>query len=65
VVVQLNPTAERRLGIAEERALGRSLDAVLAECGEPLEWETTPVRCRSREVGQIALLDPPDKRRRS
>jgi PAS domain-containing protein len=63
VVVQLNPTAERRLGIPEERALGRSLDAVLAESAEPLEWETTPVRCRSREVGQIALLDPSAKRR--
>lgn len=63
VVVQLNPTAERRLGIAEERALGRSLDAVLAECADPLEWETTPVRCRSREIGQIALLDPARKRR--
>ena len=62
VVVQLNPTAERRLGIAEERAIGRSLDAVLAECAEPLEWETSPVRCRSREVGQIALLDAPAKR---
>ena len=62
VVVQLNPTAERRLGIAEERALGRSLEAVLTECAEPLEWETSPVRCRSREVGQIALLDAPAKR---
>ena len=62
VVVQLNPTAERRLGIPEERALGRSLDAVLAECAEPPEWESTPVLCRSREVGQIALLDPSTKR---
>jgi hypothetical protein len=43
--------------------VGRSLDAVLAESAEPLEWETTPVRCRSREVGQIALLDPSGKRR--
>jgi len=63
VVVQLNPTAERRLGIAQERALGRSLDAVLAECEEPLEWETSPVRCRSREVGQLVLLDPARKAR--
>jgi PAS domain-containing protein len=63
VVVQLNPTAERRLGVAQERALGRSLDAVLAECAEPLEWETSPVRCRSREVGQLVLLDPADKPR--
>jgi len=62
VVVQLNPTAERRLGLAEESAIGRSLEAVLSECAEPLEWETSPVLCRSREVGQIVLLDTPAKR---
>jgi PAS domain-containing protein len=61
-VVQLNPAAERRLGISEEHALGRSLDAVLAETAEPLGCETTPVRCRSREVGQIVLLDSRPKR---
>jgi len=60
-VVQLNPAAERRLGIPEEHALGRSLDAVLAEAAEPVECETTPVRCRSREVGQIVLIDATGK----
>jgi PAS domain-containing protein len=60
-VMQLNPAAERRLGISEEHALGRSLDAVLAGAGEPLDWDTTPVRCRSREIGQIVHLDPPRK----
>jgi PAS domain S-box-containing protein len=62
-VAQLNPAAERRLGVAEEHALGRSLDAVLAEAAEPVECEATPVRCRSREVGQIVLLDAPGKLR--
>lgn len=62
-VVQLNPAAERRLGIPEAHALGRSLDAVLAEAAEPPAWDTTPVRCGSREIGQIVLLDPPAKRR--
>jgi PAS domain-containing protein len=64
-VVQLNPAAERRLGIAEAHALGRSLDAVLAEADQPLEWDTTPVHCGSREIGQIVLLDPPAKHRPS
>jgi PAS domain-containing protein len=64
-VVQLNPAAERRLGIAEEHALGRSLDAVVAEAAEPVDWEATPVRCRSREVGQIVLLEAGAKRRES
>jgi PAS domain-containing protein len=63
-VVQLNPAAERRLGIAEAHALGRSLDAVLAETAEPLEWDVTPVRCGSREIGQIVLLDPPARLRK-
>jgi PAS domain-containing protein len=62
-VVQLNPAAERRLGIVEEQALNRSLDAVLTEAADPVEWEITPVRCRSREVGQIVLLDAGAKRR--
>jgi len=62
VVVQVNPSAERRLGIAEERAVGRSLEAVLTECAEPPGWESSPVRCRSREVGQIVLLDHPAKK---
>jgi len=60
-VLQLNPAAECRLGISEANALGRSLDAVLAQAAEPPEWETTPVRCGSREIGQIVLLDPPAK----
>lgn len=60
-VVQLNPAAERRLGLPEEIAIGRSLDAVLAEAAEPVEWHATPVRCRSREVGQIVLVDASKK----
>lgn len=60
-VVQLNPAAERRLGIAEAHAVGRSLDAVLAESADALGWDATPVRCGSRELGQIVLLDPPAK----
>jgi PAS domain-containing protein len=64
-VVQLNPAAERRLGILEAHALGRSLDAVLAEASEPLEWDSTPVHCGSREIGQIVLLDSPAKHRPS
>ena len=62
-IVQVNPSAERRLGIAEANAIGRSLDAVLAEASGSLDWEITPVRCGTRELGQVVLLDPPDKRR--
>ena len=61
VVVQMNPAAEQRLGLPEELAIGRSLDAVIAEAAEPVAWHTTPVRCRSREVGQIVLVDPQPK----
>jgi PAS domain-containing protein len=57
VVVQMNPAAERRLGLPEELAIGRSLDAVLAEAVDPVAWHSTPVRCRSREIGQIVIVD--------
>lgn len=60
-VVQLNPAAQRRLGIEEAHAVGRSLEAVLTEAGPGLEWEVTPVRCGAREIGQIVLLDPSGK----
>lgn len=61
VVLDLNPAAERRLGIAESKAIGRTLDAVLTEVGEDVNADITPISTGEREVGQLVLLDPPRK----
>lgn len=61
VVVDLNPTAELRLGIPETKAIGRTLEAVLTETGVPVHAEFTPVLSGEREVGQLVLLDPRSK----
>ena len=60
-VVDLNPAAEQRLGISEARALGRTLDAVLAAAADDLRAEISPIRAGGREAGQLVLIDPPDK----
>jgi PAS domain-containing protein len=60
-VIDLNPAAEQRLGISEARALGRTLDAVLAAAADDLRAEVSPIRSGGREAGQLVLIDPPEK----
>lgn len=61
-VIDVNPAAERRLGISEAQALGRNLDSVLANADAALRFESVPVRSTGREAGQLVLLDLPRKR---
>jgi len=60
-VIDVNPAAERRLGVSERAARGRALDSVLEEADPPPHVEVTPVVASGREVGQLALVDPPRK----
>lgn len=61
VVIDVNPAAERRLGISEAVAVGRSLDAILADAGDSVQAEIAPVFSNQREAGQLVLIDPPTK----
>lgn len=61
-VLDVNPAAERRLGVNERAARGRALDSVLEEASPPPQVEVTPVVASGREVGQLALVDPSGKR---
>jgi PAS domain-containing protein len=61
-VIDVNPAAQRRLGVAEKHALGRNLESVLAQADAALRFECVPVRSAGREAGQLVLLDPPRKR---
>ena len=63
VVIDLNPAAERRLGLAEEQAVGRNLDAILAESEHEVQAEIASIFSRDHEAGQLVVLDPPAKRR--
>ncbi len=58
-VIDVNPAAERRLGMLRRDALGRALEAVLvfAPPGTPIE--ITGVEVRGREIARFALLDLP------
>lgn len=58
-VLDLNPAAERRLGIAARRAVGRSVVAILDAAGDELSFDISPVFTGGREVGQLILIDPP------
>jgi PAS domain-containing protein len=60
-VIDVNPAAERRLGISEARALGRDVEAVLASADSALRSENVPIRAGGREAGTLVLLDPPRK----
>jgi PAS domain-containing protein len=60
-VIDVNPAAQQRLGIAEARALGRDLEAVLSRADAALRVESVPIRSAGREAGQLVLLDPPRK----
>jgi PAS domain-containing protein len=61
VVVDVNPVAERRLGVSASEAVGRNFDAVINAADADLRFEVTPVMSAGTEAGQIVLLDPPDK----
>jgi PAS domain-containing protein len=58
-VIDVNPAAERRLGMLRRDALGRALEAVLAFAPPGTPVETTGVEVRGREVARFALLDLP------
>ncbi len=60
-VIDVNPAAERRLGISEVQALGRNLESVVASADAALRIESVPVRAAGREAGHLVLLDPPRK----
>jgi PAS domain-containing protein len=60
-VIDVNPAAERRLGVSEAQALGRNLDSVLAKADSALRFECVPVGSAGREAGQLVLLDPARK----
>ena len=60
-VIDVNPAAERRLGITEAHALGRNLESVMASADAALQIESVPVRAAGREAGHLVLLDPPRK----
>jgi PAS domain-containing protein len=62
VVLDVNPVAERRLGVPSSEAIGRNFDAVIDAADADLRFEVTPVISAGSEVGQIVLLDPPGKR---
>ncbi len=60
-VIDVNPAAQRRLGISEAHALGRNLEAVVASADAALSIESVPVTSAGREAGHLVLLDPPRK----
>jgi PAS domain-containing protein len=62
VVLDVNPVAERRLGVSASEAVGRNFDAVIDAADADLRFDITPVISAGSEVGQIVLLDPPEKR---
>ncbi len=60
-VIDVNPAAERLLGISEATAVGRTLDAILSEAEDDVDAEVTPIFSGDREAGQLVLIDPPPK----
>lgn len=60
-VIDLNPAAQLRLGIDEAAAVGRNLDAVLADTDDDFQADVAPISARGREVGQLVLIDPVGK----
>lgn len=61
VVVDVNPAAERHLGLSEASAVGRALDAILSEATADVNAEISTIFSNDREAGQLVLIDPPDK----
>jgi PAS domain-containing protein len=60
-VIDVNPAAQRRLGVSEKQALGRNFESVLAHADSALSFQSVPLRSAGREAGQLVLLDPPRK----
>jgi hypothetical protein len=60
-VIDVNPEARARIGLAMDRMLWRRIDEVM--CGIPgqSEPEVWPLVARGRETGQLVLLDTPGK----
>jgi hypothetical protein len=61
IVIEANPAARGRLGLADHRTLWRGVDEVLAEALDTPETETWPLVSGGREAAQLVLLDPPSK----
>jgi PAS domain-containing protein len=61
VVLDVNPVAERRLGVPASEAVGRNFDAVIDAADADIRFEITPVMSAGSEVGQVVLLDRPEK----
>ncbi|MDJ0847089.1 MAG: histidine kinase N-terminal 7TM domain-containing protein [Myxococcota bacterium] len=60
-VIDVNPAAERLLGISEATAVGRTLDAILSKAEDDVDAEITPIFSSDREAGQLVLIEPPAK----
>jgi len=56
-VLEVNPAAERSLSVVEEKALGRTLAAVLGRSNADARIDICPILSRDHEVGQIVLID--------
>lgn len=57
-VIEINPAAQLRLGIARVDALDRSLDAILKDAPDPPDFERWPLVAAGREAGRIHLIVP-------
>ena len=60
-VIDANPEARARIGLAAHRTLWRKVDDVLREIPGQTEPETWPLVDRGREAGQLVLLESPFK----
>ena len=60
-VLDMNPTAERRLGIPAKEALGRSFEALLDALEVEVSLDVSPIEAAGREAGRLVLLDPVPK----
>jgi PAS domain S-box-containing protein len=57
-VIDMNPAAERRLGLLRIGAAGRTLEAVLSHTPVPVRFETAPVEGRRGVVARFVVLEP-------
>lgn len=63
-VIDVNPEARARIGLAMDRALWHRIDDVLRQIPGHPEHEVWPLVARGREAGQIVLLEAPAKHAR-
>lgn len=63
MVFDVNPYAEMALALARAEAIGRSLDAILAEVPASYRVEISEVELVSRVVARFAFLHPPQGQR--